>query len=380
MKKLLSIAALTILVCCASSSCLGGGATTIPEVEAAKSEAVKTVRSTLDNELGRAKDSINYYLGNEVKYRLSEGIDTVVTRHVNELSAIANNIKADYSGLKHSVDDLRFVLDSNVRWINMNTVLVVISIVLSILSFLFLFFKRPSEKRVNGIIQDSLEHPDRRVGDKYCFDAYERVCKIVDNKLNGDDKSSQKPEQVFNTQINAWLNNKHNQETIIRILGSQPNVVNGLVNAANNVANATYAANNVANATYAANNVANAGNDVNNNFAYQANNPGYAQSQPVTEYALYARERLANASKTYVDGKSIYKLILASENSTSASVVLCTEASERIIAISDYLEEDCCVFDKLDSHPTTVAVVNPGKAELRNGQWCLIDKVKVELR
>lgn len=370
MKKLLSIAALTILVCCASSSCLGGGATTIPEVEAAKSEAVKTVRSTLDNELGRAKDSINYYLGNEVKYRLSEGIDTVVTRHVNELSAIANNIKADYSGLKHSVDDLGFALDSNVRWINMNTVLVVISIVLSILSFLFLFFKRPSEKRVNGIIQDSLEHPDRRVGDKYCFDAYERVCKIVDNKLNGADKPSQKPEQIFDSQINAWLKNKYNQETIIRILGSQPNVVNGLVNDANNVANATYAANNVANA----------GNDVNNNFAYQANNPGYAQSQPVIEYALYTREGLANASKTYVDGKSIYKLILASENSTSASVVLCTEASERIIAISDYLEEDCCVFDKLDSHPTTVAVVNPGKAELRNGQWCLIDKVKVELR
>lgn len=362
MKKLLSIATLIILVCCASSSCQGGGATTIPEVEAAKSEAVKTVRSTLDTELGRAKDSINYYLGNEVKYRLSEGIDTVVTRHVNELSAIANNIKADYSGLKHSVDDLGFVLDSNVRWINMNTVLVVISIVLSILSFLFLFFKRPSEKRVNGIIQDSLEHPDRRVGDKYCFDAYERVCEIVDNKLNGADKPSQKPEQVFNSQMTAWLNNKQNHATIIRILaGSQPNVVNSAVNnTANSVANAGYAANNAP--------------------TYQASNTVYAQSQPVTEYALYARERLANASKTYVAGKSIYKLILESENSTTASIVLCAEESERIIAISDYLEEDCCVFDKLDSHPTTVAVVNPGKAELRNGQWCLIDKVKVELR
>ena len=208
---------------------------------------------------------------------------------------------------------------------------------------------RPSEKRVNGIIEDSLQQSNYKEG----FDAYGRVSEIIENKLNGAGKPSQNAEQMFNSQMTAWLNNKHNHAAILRVLGSsQPNPAS---NVENNVPNTTP--------------------------TYQTSNSGYVQNQPqpVVEFALYARESLSNASKSYVSGKSIYKLVLASENSTVASVELCAEESGRIIEISDYLE-DCCTFEKFSSRPSTVMVANPGKAELRNGQWTLIDKVKVELR
>jgi hypothetical protein len=78
-------------------------------------------------------------------------------------------------------------------------------------------------------------------------------------------------------------------------------------------------------------------------------------------------------------GKSIFKLILASENSTTANIVLCSEESSRIVEIADYLN-DYCIFEKLSSSPSVVSVTTPGKAELRNGEWTLIEKVKVELR
>lgn len=372
MKKLLSIATLIILVCCASSSCQGGGAITVPEVEEAKKRAVKAVDNAFDNELTLAKaeldtrkqealdaivktnKALNAKVSDELVAYISkvDSITTVVEQRISKVhDEVSEDIKKEVAFFQNDINNIYFNININ-RAIAITTLVVVLVLLFVVLRL------RPSEKRVNGIIEDSLQQSNYKEG----FDAYGRVSEIIENKLNGAGKPSQNAEQMFNSHMTAWLNNKHNHATIIRILGgSQPNVVNSAVNnTASNVANAGYAANNTP--------------------AYQASNTVYAQSQPVTEYALYARERLANASKTYVAGKSIYKLILESENSTTASIVLCAEESERIIAISDYLEEDCCVFEKLNSSPSTITVVNPGKAELRNGQWILIDKVKVELR
>lgn len=367
MKKLLSIATLIILVCCASSSCQGGGAT-IPDVEQAKIRAVKAVDNAFNDELSKAKaelDSCKQAALKDIsaKHKVLNADLDAYTVKVDSMASDVEKRIAEIHGevtkeIRKEVAYFEKDIDNIYLNINVNRAIAITTLVLVVVIFIVILRLRPSEKRVNGIIEDSLQQ--NNYGG--CFNAYARVSEIVDDKLSGAGKPSQNPEQVFNSQMTAWLNNKQNHATIIRILGgSQPNVVNSAVNnTASNVANAGYVANNTP--------------------AYQASNTVYAQSQPVTEYALYARERLANASKTYVAGKSIYKLILESENSTTASIVLCAEESERIIAISDYLEEDCCVFEKLNSSPSTITVVNPGRAELRNGQWTLIDKVKVELR
>lgn len=356
MKKLLSITAFIVLACCASSSCQGGGAITVPDVDKAKTEAVNSIRNEFSNQLAATRDSMNFYrslidsyVNDEVKGRLSEGLDTAFKRNIEDLSAISRNIEKEYFNLTKSVKENTDTVHWHSGLINVHVGLIVASYVLTLLLFLYLYFKRPSEKRVNGIIEDSLQQSNYKEG----FDAYGRVSEIIENKLNGAGKPSQNAEQMFNSQMTAWLNNKHNHAAILRVLGSsQPNPAS---NVENNVPNTTP--------------------------TYQTSNSGYVQNQPqpVVEFALYARESLSNASKSYVSGKSIYKLVLASENSTVASVELCAEESGRIIEISDYLE-DCCTFEKFSSRPSTVMVANPGKAELRNGQWTLIDKVKVELR
>lgn len=352
MKKLLSITAFIILACCASSSCIGGGAITVPEVEEAKTEAVNSIRNEFSNQLAATRDSMNFYrslidsyVNDEVKGRLSEGLDTAFKRNIADLSAISRNIEKEYSNLTKSVKENTDTVHLHSGLINVHVGLIVASYVLTLLLFLYLYFKRPSEKRVNGIIEDSLKPGDY----KQAFDAYGRVAEIIDNKLNVAGKPSQNAEQVFNSQMTAWLNNKRNQTAIINILNSsQPNTVNS----------------------------------VNSTPAYQTSSPVNAvQNQPrsFAKSVLFAREGLSNISKSYEAGKSYFKLVLENENSVVANVVLCNEESSRIIEFADYLN-NCCNFNKLSGHPTTVTVVDPGKAELRNGEWTLIEKVKVELR
>ena len=363
MKKLLSITAFIILACCASSSCQGGGAITVPEVEEAKTKAIGAVNNALDDKIKRAKKeldscklealdaivktnkALNAKVSDELVAYISkvDSITTVVEQRISKVhDEVSEDIKKEVAFFQNDINNIYFNININ-RAIAITTLVVVLVLLFVVLRL------RPSEKRVNGIIEDSLQQSNYKEG----FDAYGRVSEIIENKLNGAGKPSQNAEQMFNSQMTAWLNNKHNHAAILRVLGSsQPNPAS---NVENNVPNTTP--------------------------TYQTSNSGYVQNQPqpVVEFALYARESLSNASKSYVSGKSIYKLVLASENSTVASVELCAEESGRIIEISDYLE-DCCTFEKFSSRPSTVMVANPGKAELRNGQWTLIDKVKVELR
>lgn len=366
MKKLLSITAFIILACCASSSCIGGGAIIVPEVEEAKKRAVSDVAGAFDNEMCRAKEeldsckkdaldaivakqkALNAKLSTDLLEYTSkvDSITNVVEQRLSKVhDEVSSQIKDEVETFQKDIDDIYFN-------INVNRAIAITSLVLIVLLLIVVLRFRPSEKRVNGIIEDSLMPGDY----KQAFDAYGRVAEIIDNKLNVAGKSSQNAEQIFNSQMTAWLNNKRNQATIINVVNcSQPNAVNNVASGVNNV--------------------------LNNTPAYQTPNSGYAQSQsqPIVEYALYARENLLNVSKSYEVGKSIFKLILASENSTTANIVLCSEESSRIVEIADYLN-DYCIFEKLSSSPSVVSVTTPGKAELRNGQWTLIEKVKVELR
>ena len=102
-------------------------------------------------------------------------------------------------------------------------------------------------------------------------------------------------------------------------------------------------------------------------------------------YILYAREsrtkELEISGKDYQKGKSLYKLILDSPDSSTATLDLCLSeegATEQILKRDvQYLGDICSVNHKTYS-PTTVKVIESGTAEKRDDNiWEVTKQIKV---
>lgn len=109
----------------------------------------------------------------------------------------------------------------------------------------------------------------------------------------------------------------------------------------------------------------------------------------VARFELYAKDspdtRLAGVTSLYQQGKSIYRLVLSSQDSQNAEICICTDKEEvkrRILKSSNDLLEPICKVERRKNNPddlTTISV-KPGKAEKLSGDtWTITEPIIVEL-
>ena len=113
----------------------------------------------------------------------------------------------------------------------------------------------------------------------------------------------------------------------------------------------------------------------------------FAQVPPRVE--LYAKDSpdnvLLGVTSSYVQGKSIYRLILNSQDAQTAEISICTDKEDvksRILKSSNDLLEPVCKVDRKRSNPGDLSSVSirPGKAErLSSDSWKVVEPITVEL-
>lgn len=116
------------------------------------------------------------------------------------------------------------------------------------------------------------------------------------------------------------------------------------------------------------------------------------QTQPFSpqpKIELFAKDSpnntLTGVTPSYMQGKSIYRLSLNSQEASTAEITICTDREEvkrRILKSSNDLLEPVCVVDRKRSNPEDLSNINvrPGKAErLSSDSWKVVEPINVEL-
>lgn len=113
------------------------------------------------------------------------------------------------------------------------------------------------------------------------------------------------------------------------------------------------------------------------------------EPQPIPKIELYAKDSpnsiLTGVTTTYMQGKSIYRLLLNSQESSIAEISICTDREEvkrRILKSSNDLLEPVCVVDRKRSNPEDLSTINikAGKAEkISSDSWKVTEPIIVEL-
>jgi hypothetical protein len=109
--------------------------------------------------------------------------------------------------------------------------------------------------------------------------------------------------------------------------------------------------------------------------------------QPVQRFELYARDSttrvLSDIFQSHQKGKTIYKLIMDSPNSTTAILDLCTDKEDAVGRILRFNNEDIesiCTVSRNSDKPEKVRVIKKGKAEkIGNSEWNVTEKLEIEL-
>ena len=111
------------------------------------------------------------------------------------------------------------------------------------------------------------------------------------------------------------------------------------------------------------------------------------ESQPVQRFELYARDSttrvLSDIFPLHQKGKTIYKLIMDSPNSTTATLDLCTDKEDAVGRILRFNNEDIesiCTVSRNSDRPEKVRVLKRGKAEkVGSSEWNVTEKIEIEL-
>lgn len=111
------------------------------------------------------------------------------------------------------------------------------------------------------------------------------------------------------------------------------------------------------------------------------------ESQPVQRFELYARDSttrvLSDIFQSHQKGKTIYKLIMDSPNSTIATLDLCTDKEDAVGRILRFNNEDIesiCTVSRNSDRPENVRVLKRGKAEkVGSSEWNVTEKIEIEL-
>ena len=109
--------------------------------------------------------------------------------------------------------------------------------------------------------------------------------------------------------------------------------------------------------------------------------------QPVQRYELYARDSntriLSDIFTSHQKGKTIYRLIMDSPNSTTAILDLCVDKEDAVGRILRFNNEDIesiCTVSRNSDRPEKVKVLKRGKAEkIGNTEWNVTEKLDIEL-
>ena len=107
----------------------------------------------------------------------------------------------------------------------------------------------------------------------------------------------------------------------------------------------------------------------------------------VQRFELYARDSttkvLSDIFPSHQKGKTIYKLIMDSPNSTTAILDLCVDKEDAVGRILRFNNEDIesiCTVSRNSDRPEKVRVLKRGKAEkVGNSEWNVTEKVEIEL-
>lgn len=111
---------------------------------------------------------------------------------------------------------------------------------------------------------------------------------------------------------------------------------------------------------------------------------------PQSKIELFAKDSpnstLTGVTSAYMQGKSIYKLLLNSQESSTAEITICADREEvkrRILKSSNDLLEPVCVVDRKRSNPEELSAINiikAGKAEkLSCDSWKVTEPIILEL-
>lgn len=110
---------------------------------------------------------------------------------------------------------------------------------------------------------------------------------------------------------------------------------------------------------------------------------------PQPKIELFAKDSpnstLTGVTSAYMQGKSIYKLLLNSQESSTAEITICADREEvkrRILKSSNDLLEPVCVVDRKRSNPEELSAINikAGKAEkLSCDSWKVTEPIILEL-
>lgn len=111
------------------------------------------------------------------------------------------------------------------------------------------------------------------------------------------------------------------------------------------------------------------------------------EPQTVQRFELYARDSttkvLSDIFPSHQKGKTIYKLIMDSPNSTTAILDLCVDKEDAVGRILRFNNEDIesiCTVSRNSDRPEKVRVLKRGKAEkVGNSEWNVTEKVEIEL-
>lgn len=111
------------------------------------------------------------------------------------------------------------------------------------------------------------------------------------------------------------------------------------------------------------------------------------EAQPVQRVELYARDSntrvLSDIFTSHQRGKTIYKLIMDSPNSTTAILDLCVDKEDAVGRILRFNNEDIesiCTVSRNSDRPEKVRVLKRGKAEkIGSSEWNVTEKVEIEL-
>lgn len=111
-----------------------------------------------------------------------------------------------------------------------------------------------------------------------------------------------------------------------------------------------------------------------------------AEPQVVRRFELYARDSntkvLSDIFTSHQKGKTIYKLIMETPNSTSALLDLCLEADAvgRVLRFNDEDLEPICSVSRNSDKPESVRVLKRGRAEkIGTSEWNVTESIEIEL-
>ncbi len=113
------------------------------------------------------------------------------------------------------------------------------------------------------------------------------------------------------------------------------------------------------------------------------------EPKPLPRIELYAKDSssttLVGVTSSYTQGKSIYKLMLNSQEASIAEITICVDREEvkrRVLKSSNDLLEPVCIVDRKRNNPEDLSKINikAGKAEkVSSDSWNVTEPIIVEL-